>query len=260
MPRPDTAVETVRTVVETSYEHRIQYPAAALAYYGFASLLPVLVLLLVVVGKPIIEPVRAATSQFLTPQAQGLVSRALSNSAGKASATLFAVVVLVWSAANATAGFETVISRVEDAAHESPRGRLADAASILASVGLSVGSVVAASAFFVLLPSVVPAVAGLGSLFVALSLVLLPLYYVPTSELPSPTAALPGSVAAAFGWTVLLAAVRFYIANAAAYAVFGVLSVILLVLSSLYLAAVVLMLGFVVNATLSTATTAAGSA
>ncbi|MDS0294538.1 YhjD/YihY/BrkB family envelope integrity protein [Halogeometricum luteum] len=260
MPRPDTAVETVRTVVEASYEHRVQYPAAALAYYAFASLLPVLVLLLVVVGRPVVEPVREATAQFLTPGAQRLVSRALSNSAGKAGATLFAVVVLVWSAANVTAGFETVVARVEDSAHESPSGRLGDAVTILVSVGLSVGSVVAASALFVLLPSVVPAAAGLGSLFVALSVVLLPLYYVPTSELPSPTAALPGAVTAALGWTTLLAAVRFYIANAAAYAVFGVLSVVLLVLSSLYLAAVVLMLGFVVNATLSTATTAAGSA
>lgn len=251
MSRPDTAVETVRTVAESSYEHRIQYPAAALAYYAFASLLPVLVLLLAVVGRPVLEPVRGATFQFLTPRAQGLVSRALSNSAGKVGATVFAGVVLAWSAANVTAGFETVVARVEDSAHESASGRLGDAASILGSVGLSVGSVVAASTLFVLLPSAVPAVAGLGFLFVALSVALLPLYYASTSELPSPTAALPGSVTAALGWTVLLAVVRFYIANAATYAVFGVLSVILLVLTSLYLAAVVLMLGFVVNATLS---------
>lgn len=259
MPRPDTAVETVRAVAASSYEHRIQYPAAALAYYAFASLLPLLVLLLVAVGKPIVEPVRNATAHFLTPQAQQLVSRALSNSTGKAGATLFAVVILVWNAANVTAGFETVVARIEDAAHESAGGRLVDVLAVLGSVGLSVAAVVAASTLFVLLPSAVPAAAGLGFLFVSLSVVLFPLYYVPTSELPSPTAALPGAVTAALGWTALLAILRFYIANAAAYAVFGVLSVVLLVLTSLYLAAVVLMLGFVVNATLSTETAASST-
>jgi membrane protein len=251
MSRRNPAVETVRTVAQASLEHDVQYPAAALAYYGFVSLLPLLVLLLVVVGRPVVEPVRSATFRFLTPEAQRLVSNALANSTGKAGATAFAGVVLAWSAANVTAGFETMVDRVEDDAAESAPRRLRDAAGVLASFGLSVGSVVAASTLFVLLPSTALAAAGLGFLFVALAVVLLPLYYVPTSELPSPAAALPGAVTAALGWTVLLAGVRFYVSNAATYAVFGVLSVVLLVLTSLYLAAVVLMVGFVVNATLS---------
>jgi membrane protein len=52
----------------------------------------------------------------------------------------------------------------------------------------------------------------------------------------------------------VLTAVRYYVANAATYAVYGVLSGVLLVATSLYVAAFVLMLGFVVNATLSDGT------
>jgi membrane protein len=259
LPRYDTA-ETISTIVASSYDCRIQYPAAALAYYGFVSLLPLLVVLLVVIGSPITDPVRSATFRFLTPEAQQAVSRGLADATGKLGATLFAIVVLVWSALNVVAGFETVIGRVEDPSGESLVGHLRDAVSILGSLGLGIGSVVVASALFALLPGASHVVAGgLVFLFVALTVVFLPLYYVPTNEIPTLTSALPGTLTVAVGWTVLLAAVRFYVANAATYAVYGVLSGILLVLTSLYVAAVVLMLGFVVNATLADGAAVTGS-
>jgi membrane protein len=252
MVRRDTAVETVLTIAQSAYEYKIQYPAAALAYYAFVSLVPLLVLLLAVVGESLVDPVSAASFHFLTPQAQQLVTKALANSSGKLAATLFAVGVLVWSAANVTAGFETMVARVEEPSPESDSHRLRDAVSILGSIGLGFGVIVAASRLFVLVPRALPVVAlGAAFLFVALTVVFIPLYYVPTSELPSPVAALPGTLTVAFGWTVLLVSVRFYVANAATYAIYGVLSGILLLLTSLYVAGVVLMLGFVVNATLS---------
>lgn len=48
-------------------------------------------------------------------------------------------------------------------------------------------------------------------------------------------------------WTVLLTVVQIYAANASQYALFGVLSGIILILTSLYLASVILMIGVVVN-------------
>lgn len=259
MLRQSNTAETALTIAESSYDHKIQYPAAALAYYGFVSLLPLLVILLAVIGEPIIGPVRDATFHFLTPEAQQAVSRGLADATGKVGATLFAVVVLVWSAVNVTAGFETMVDRVEDPSNKSLPDQLRDAVSILGSFGLGVGSVVTASVLFVLLPGASHIVAGgLVFLFVALTIAFLPLYYVPTSEIPSLASALPGTLTVAFGWTILLAAVRFYVANAATYAIYGVLSGIILILTSFYIAAVVLMLGFVVNATLSNGTAVTG--
>jgi membrane protein len=247
----DTA-DTAVTIVESSYEQKIQYPAAALAYYGFVSLLPLLVIVIAAVGEPVTEQVRGAVFRFLTPEARQAVASGLADATGKVSAILFAVVVLVWSAANVVTGFESMVERVEDSPDRSLPERLRNAVCVLGSLALGVGSVVAASALFALLPSASHVVAGgLVFLFVTLTVAFFPLYYVLTNEITSPTAALPGALTAAVGWTVLLAVVRYYVANAAAYAVYGVLSGIILVLTSLYVAAVVLMLGFVVNATFS---------
>jgi membrane protein len=250
--RQHDAVETVATIAESSYEHRIQYPAAALAYYAFVSLLPLFVLLLAGAGDWITRPVRSAAFHFLTPEAQQAVAKGLASASGKVGAMAFAVVVLAWSGVNVTAGFETVVGRVEDDPDESRRSRLRDAVGIFGSLGLGVGSVVTASALFALLPDATHVVTiGLLVLFVALTVAFLPLYYVPTNETPSLVSALPGTLTAALGWTALLTTVRYYVANAATYAVYGVLSGVLLVLTSLYVAAFVLMLGFVVNATLA---------
>jgi len=96
--------------------------------------------------------------------------------------------------------------------------------------------------------------AGFGVLFVALTVTLLPLYFVPSRVATSPQDALPGAITTAIGWTVLHAAIQFFVANASQYAIYGVLSGLILILTSTYVAAVVLMLGVVVNAVLATET------
>ena len=252
MSRRDDAVETTLAVARTAYDHEIQYPAAAIAYYAFVALLPLLVILLAVVAEPIAERVRVAAFRFLTPEAQRLVSEALTDSSGKVGATLFAIVVLAWSGANITVGFQTIVERVEGLSERPLSAQLRDAVGILASLGLAMGSVVLASAFVALLPSVSWAVVGgFVVLLVTLTVAFLPLYYVPSRAVTSLWAAVPGALTAAFGWTVLLTAIQFYVENTANYALYGVLSGIILVLTSLYIAAVVLMVGVVVNVTLA---------
>ena len=116
----------------------------------------------------------------------------------------------------------------------------------------TIASILAVSALFVLLPgaSLAPT-GGLVALPVALTISFLPLYYFPSVDVESLRTALPGAVTSAVGWTVLLAGIRFYAENDGAFAIFGVLSGLLLILTSLYAAASLLMVGYVVNATLS---------
>lgn len=135
-------VETVLAVARTSYEQHIQYPAAALAYYGFVSLVPLLVILVAVGGVQVTRPIRTAAFRFLTPEAQRLVVEALTNSSGKVGAILFATLVLVWSGANITAGFQTVVKRVERPSDRSFPGKMRDAVGILGPLGLGLGAVV----------------------------------------------------------------------------------------------------------------------
>ena len=248
------------TVVRAAYEHDVKYPAVALAYYVSVSFIPLLVLVLAVVGEPFAARVQMAMPPYLTPEARQLVYEGMTAASGRTGAVVFAIVVLAWSGANVAVGFQTVVERVEDTAGGSLSVQLRDAVSILGSLALVMVVIVFTSAIFRLRPE--DARVGAGGLIVmpvVLTAAFLPLYYFPSRVVTSPTAALPGAFTAAFGWTVLLATIQFYAANAAKYAAYGVLSGVIIIFTSLYLAAIVLMVGVVVNATLTDGTVAAPS-
>ena len=247
--------ETVRvalTVARVADEHEVKYPAAAFAYYAFVSFLPLLVLLVALLGEPLSAEIRAEIPNFFTPEAQRLVSESLTNASGRIGATLLSIVALAWSVANMAVDFQTVVERVEETAEEPLAVQLRDAVSILGSFGLALVAIVLTGVVFALL-SVDPLVARgwPAVLFLTFAVAFVPLYYLPSRVVTSLSGALPGALTAAFGWTVLVAAVQFYAANAAQYAIYGVLSGIILILTGLYFAAIVLILGIVVNATLT---------
>lgn len=249
MSRLAGALGSVVTLARVSTRHDIRYPAAAIAYYTFVSLLPLVVLVLAVLGSPVATQIRAATPRVLTTEAQQLMYEALTTATGRAGAALLAVVVLAWSAANVSTGFLTFVERVEGTGDRSLREQFRAAASVLASVLLSIGALIAVGALFPLIPA--PRGAGhVGFLVlpVALTVAFLPLYYFPSRVITSFRAALPGAVGAALGWTLLLAVIQLYATNATRYAIYGVLSGIIIILTALYVAATILMLGVVVNA------------
>lgn len=240
------------TVARMTYEHDVKYPAAAIAYYAFVSFIPLLLLVFGAVGEPIAMRIYTAMPQFLTPAAQQLVYDATTAASEQIGAVLLAIVVLTWSGANVAVGFQTVVERVEDVTRDPLPDRIRDAVAVLGSLGLAMVSIIFTSTFFVLPPAdPLAGFLGLAALFIVLTASFLPLYYVPSHSVTSPSEALPGAATVAFGWTILHTAVHFYAVNADRYAVYGVLSGIIVILTSLYLAAVVLMVGVVVNATLT---------
>lgn len=245
------AVDLAVSVARTAHEHDVRYPAAALAYYGFVAFVPLLVLAFSVMGQRLAGRVYTTTPQFLPPGAQGLVYDAMTAASGKVGATLLAIAALAWSGANVAVDFRTVVERVEGAPEGSLAEQVRDAAVVLVIIALAIVSIALTSTLFVLIPGKLLATAiGAAALVVVLTLIFVPLYYVPSSVVDSPRAALPGAVTAAVGWTVIHAAIQYYVIHAARYAIYGVLSGIILILSSLYVAAVVLLLGIVVNAML----------
>lgn len=248
MRRLVRSFEFVKTVAQVADEHDVTYPAAALAYYAFVSLIPVLILVLAILGGSLAREARRTLPAYLTPDAQRLVSETLSTASGGVGAVLLAVVVLAWSGANAVLAFQTVVERVESGSGRSLFDQLRDAGSILGSFALAVASIIAVNLAFALLP--LGRVLGYGHPLVQfgmLTVAFVPLYYAPSRAVTSPTGALPGALSAAVGWTIMLTGIRFYAANAARYALFGILSGIIIILTSLYLASVLLMMGVVVN-------------
>jgi membrane protein len=223
-----------------------------MAYYGFVSLFPLLVLALTILSRPEAAWIQRATPSFLSPATRQLVYEATANGAGREEATLLAVVVLLWSGANVTVGFRSAVERAEGAVSSSFAGRLRDGVCVLGSLVLAVAVIVATSALFSMFPTgrVVEA-ATLAVLVAALTVVFLPLYYAPSGRVTSLRQALPGAVTVAVSWTAMLAVVHVYAVNADRYAVYGVVSGIVIVLTSLYVGALVVLVGVVLNATVA---------
>lgn len=248
MRRSIHTFEIVVTVAQVAEEHDVTYPAAALAYYGFVSLIPILMLVLAFLGDRLARQAQTIMPPYLIPNAQQLVSEALTTTSGGAWAVLLAVGVLAWSGANIVLGFQTVLERVEHGTSESLLTQLRDAGSILGSFCLAILSIILTNLVFALLPvGRILAYSEPLIQFGMLTVAFVPLYYAPSRVVTSPTAALPGALTAAAGWTVLLTGITFYAANASRYALFGVLSGIIIILTSLYLASIILMIGVVVN-------------
>jgi len=249
MGRLGHAVEVGLTVGWMAKKHDIKYPAAALAYYAFVSQIPVLVLVVAVTSNRLVRRVQSTTPDFLTPGARELLSDALVTASGRTWAALLAVGVLVWSAANVVIGFQIVVNRIEETPRESLRTQLHDTSSVLGSFGLVIVAIILTGLLFTFLPE--GGVLTYSEPFVrfgALTVAFLPLYYAPSRVVTSLTGALPGALTAAAGWTVLLTAVSFYAANAAQYALYGILSGVIIILTSFYFGALILMIGAIVNA------------
>ncbi|EMA43691.1 YihY/virulence factor BrkB family protein [Halococcus saccharolyticus] len=251
-----------RAFVGEVQEKEITFIAASIAYYAFVSLIPLLLLLLVTVSVVVDqstanEIVSGATSS-LPASAQELVEGAVSNQDGAGGATIVSLVALLWSALKLFRGLDTAFSRVYGResggiAAQVKNGVVTLAAIILGAI-VAVGIGVAVSFWPVEVTFAgISAAAIVGTLatLLALTIVLLPLYYfLPGSDVTI-REAVPGAVLAAVGLTVLQVVFRIYAARASAFEAYGVLGGVLLLVTVLYFAGMVLLLGVLLNALLA---------
>lgn len=252
-----TAGRLVRAIVERAQATEITFLAAAVAYYAFLSLLPALLLVLSVGtalgGDALADMLVGATRDLLTPTGGTLVREAIDNAAGRAGATVVGVILLVWSVLKVFRGLNIAFLMVYGS--EGPASlddQIID--GVVAALGIGVGLVImfglgAALSATELNPLL--DVVGIVVLPSILAVVFLPLYYVFPDTSVSLREAIPGTLVAAVGWTVLQAGFQIYAANAGQYQAYGVLGGILLLVIWFYLAATVILLGAVVNVVLA---------
>jgi len=252
MPRLGRVLDVATTVARVTYRCDVKYPAAALAYYGFVSFVPLLLLVFAVLGREFAGEIAARAPPFVTPDAQQLVYEALTAASGRVGAVLLGIGVLAWSAANVAIDFTTVVERVEGEGADSVAEQLADAVVVLGAVSTAIVTLVLTNVLFAGIGNgPVSALAEVLVLLVALTVAFVPLYYAPSNVVTHAAAAVPGAFTAAAGWTVIHAVIQFYAGNAGQYAIYGVLSGVIIILTGLYLGATVLLVGVVVNATLT---------
>ena len=259
--RVANAVGFVRGVAAHTSEQDVTFLAAAVAYYAFVSLLPAAVLALLVAstvgGDQLADLVLVASADVLTPTGQELLIDTI-QSGGREGATLISLLLTLWGTLKVFRGIDTAFIKIYGAVEsatlldqikESLVVAVSIGASFLVMVGL--GSVLAALNLDVLVE-----LAGVLVLPGVLSVAFLPMYYFFPEPHVSVREVLPGAMFAGVGWAALQAGFQAYVNYQSARGggqveLYGVVGAVLLLITWLYFAAVVILIGVVVNVTLA---------
>lgn len=253
-----------RAVIAGVREEAVTFAAAAVAYYAFVSLFPLALLALVVaatVGGPgLADRVVILTERFLTPQASRLLAESITAESPRSGATVVGALFLLWSSLKVFRGIDHAFSIVYGTTEElTLLGGIRQAVLALSAIGTGI---VAVSAVTTLVSVVAEPVVNLlaplvlvGTLVVAF----LPLYYLFPDVEVGFEEALPGTVFAAVSWALLSAGFQVYASNARTFALYGVVGGVLLVLTWLYLASLVLIVGAVLNERMASGSWRTGS-
>jgi len=231
---------------------QLSFLAAAISYYAFVSVVPLLIVGLAVTtavsGPALTTQVVAAVGEFLTPEATTLLETALEADAGRGGVTTVGLAVLVWGGLRVFRGLDVAFSLVYGTTTPKPLlSQIRDALLVLSAVGLAIiGTIAGTTAVgFDLVP--LSGLTGTATLAVFLPVLFLPLYYVFPSERVTVREAVPGAVVAGVGWALLGSVFGIYASYAGSFQLYGVLGGVLLVLVWFYFAGLLLLVGAAVN-------------
>lgn len=253
--RPGVA-SAARSLVAVARAEQLGFMAAAIAYYAFVSLVPLLLVTVAaasaIAGPAFASDVLAVAGGVLSQEAVGLLQNSLTDGAGRGGATVAGLVVLLWSGLRVFRGLDVAFARIYRVdAHRSFLTNVRDAAVALAAIALAVGAVVTATA---LLPLAGFSPGGpLRTLWLAAALpvVFLPLYYVFPDCSVTVREVIPGAALAGIGWTLLGFLFGLYAATADSFQLYGLIGGVLLVLTWFYLGGLVLLSGATLNTVLA---------
>jgi membrane protein len=247
-------VRTARAIVHVLRDRQLTLAAAGVAYHAFNALLPVLVL--AVLGASRSDLVAGATTILGNRTGAGgaqvaVVASAIREGEGFWQLAALAGGVATWSAFQLGRAIASVFEVVYGDFEHSLLEEVADVVVVFLTWLVALAFALVLS---VLLAAVQPvlavAVAWPAVLFVGLLAAFLPLYLVFPPDV-SLGEALPGAALAASVWTVSGLVLSAYASTATSVQFFGVVGVVLLVLTWLYLGSLALVAGAATNAVLT---------
>lgn len=253
-------VDLTRRVLQLAKDQQLTLLAAGVAFYGFLSLVPLMLLALGLAasigGEALADRLSAAATDILTVQAQTLLADAVTDETGRRGATVVGILGLLWGSSRVLRGLDRAFSQVYGTVGEkSLLDTIWDAmiVSIVIAVGLALLGALELGVRYLPGLEVTIAVAIVGQLFVVLGLFVtfLPLYVIFPDANVGIREAAPGTVIAAVGWFVLSRTFSLYAGLLSDYAVYGALGAVFLVLVWLYVGAIILVFGAVLNAVLA---------
>ena len=254
--RISTTVGLLREVAAVFRDQQVTFLAASVAYYAFVSLFPALLLVVALsttfFGERVAATLVSLVAGFLTPEGEQIIRGAIAGAEGRVGATIVGVVGLIWTALKVFRGLDVAFMRVYDS--EKPIGlldELLDAVLVAASIGLGATLMVVTAGVVAALN--LDPLFGLTSVLalpIVLAVVFFPLYYLLPYPEVTAREVLPGTIFAAAGWTLLQAGFQVYASTAGQSQVYGLVGGILLIVTWLYFAAIVLLVGAAINAVL----------
>nr|WP_245742013.1 YihY/virulence factor BrkB family protein [Natrinema salaciae] len=248
--------DVTRRVLRLAKDQQLTLLAAGVAYYGFLSLIPLMLLALGLAasigGDVLANRLTAAASDVLTVQAQQLLTEAVTDQTGRRGATVAGILGLLWGSSRVLRGLDRAFSQVYGTVGEkSLLDTIWDAMIVSLVITAGLALVGALELAFRFLPGI--EIGVVGQLFVVLGLFVtfLPLYVVFPNANVGVREATPGTVIAAVGWFVLSRTFSLYASLLTEYAIYGALGAAFLVLIWLYVGAIILVFAAVVNAVLA---------
>ncbi|MDQ2050587.1 YhjD/YihY/BrkB family envelope integrity protein [Natronolimnohabitans sp. A-GB9] len=250
------SLEFATDVVRLARTEQLTLLAAGVAFYGFLSLVPILLLALGIAaslgGEALADQLTAAASGILTPSAQELLAETVLDETGRQSATVVGAFGLLWGSSRVLRGLDRAFSQIYGtAASKSFLDSVWDATIVFLVITFGLILVAVLEAMIRLVPFL--GVSVVGPILVVLGLVVtfLPLYVVfPDSDVRI-REALPGTIVAAVGWFALSRTFTIYAQFATEQVVYGALGAVFLVLVWLYVGAIILVFGAVLNAVIA---------
>jgi membrane protein len=258
--------EVTTAVVREVRAENVTFMAGSVAYHAFVSLLPFLLLTLFLLtrigGEQLATTVVEALARNLTPadDATGgpagslasLLVEAARNATRSAGLSVVSLAALVWGVLRVFRGLDQAFSDIyETESANSFVDQLVDGTVVFGAIGLALFAVTLADAFLVV-PSVGAADAVVGPLLSvgSIAVALLPMYYVFPDEPVTVREIVPGAVVAALGWTLLSYTFRLYAVTSSS-SEYGIVGVVILLVTWLYFGGLVLLVGAAVNAVLA---------
>ena len=243
-------------VVREVRAENVTFMAGSIAYHAFVSLLPFLLLVLWVVSaagdEELARQLLEAVAGYLTPETVNLLVEAAFSATGDARLSVVGLVALVWGTLRIFRGLDQAFSDIyESESANSLLDQVRDGIVVFGAIGLALSAISVADVF-VSLPSfgLLQILVGSALSVVAVSVALLPMYYVFPDVDVSVREVVPGAVVGAVGWTALSAVFRYYVALSSTSS-YGIVGVVILLVTWLYFGGLVLLVGAAVNAVLA---------
>lgn len=247
------ALDVAKAILGVVTERNLTFIAGSIAYSAFLSLVPLLVLLFAITtllrGEGVASLVLTGVGRYLTPTAEALLRDALGRRNGVFGASLVGFVVLAWSSLKVFRGLNVAFAAVYGEMDTSFVGTVRDGLTALTCLVVAVGALVAIEgALTLFVDRLILELLGPVLLLATVSTLLFPIYYVLPDVPVTAREVVPGTVFTAAGWLGLGAGFRVYVALVGGVA--GALGAVVLLLTWLYVAALLLLVGGALNAVL----------